>query len=57
MVGGIIGLLHVSGPHRTLWLLQTLRANAMITIKKLKNQGVKSVKKVLEGVKHGDKAS
>ena len=41
-------LLHVSGPHKTLWLLQTLRENALMT---------KSVKKVLEGVKHGNKAS
>jgi hypothetical protein len=58
MVGGIIGdLLHVSGPQNTLWLLQTLRANAMMTIKKLKKQGGKSVKKVLERVKHGNKAS
>jgi hypothetical protein len=55
MVGGIIGdLLHVSGPQKTLRLLQTLRANAM---KKMKKQGGKSVKKVLEGVKHGNKAS
>jgi len=39
MVGGIIGdLLHASGPHKTLWLLQNLRANAMMTIKKWKNK-------------------
>ncbi len=35
-------LLHVSGPHKTLWLLQTLRENALMT---------KSVKKVLEGIR------
>jgi hypothetical protein len=39
MVGVIMSdLLQVSRPLKTLWLLQTLRANALMTIKTMKKQ-------------------
>jgi hypothetical protein len=58
MVGGIIGdLLHVSGAPKDPVVAANSSGKRHDDHEKMKKQGGKSVKKVLEGVKHGNKAS